>query len=74
MDEMKIRLDSDLTRGFIGRVVTKILKKKLGIDSLSVMIKQLDGGLKEDEMVVRADVVLYASKQEVFEKLKGAEL
>ena len=71
MDEVKIKLDSELTRGLIGRIVTKILKKKFGVDSLTVMIKQLDGGLREDEMVVRADVVLYASKQEVFEKLKG---
>lgn len=70
MDELKVKLEGELTRGVISKIVTKILRKKLGLDSLTVMIKQLNGGLKDDEIVARADVVLYASKKELIEKYK----
>ena len=73
MDDMKINLVSELTRGVVSKLATSYLKKKLGIDSLTLVVKNINGTLKDDDLAVRADIIFYASKKEVLEKLKGVE-
>lgn len=70
MDELNINLADGLTRGVLSKLVTKMLKKKLGMDSLTVCIKNVNGSLKDDELTARADVVLYVSKKELIDKVK----
>ena len=81
MDELKINFGDGVTRGLLSKLVTKILRKKLGIDSLTLHIHTLNGGIKasndgnkNDDLVLRADVTLSVSKDEIIDKIKDGLL